>query len=103
MLETVHENMRCPKCRGHLEEGALSVSNGLRWKRMKGMDLADMSEHLPNTHATTRPNHLIAYRCRACALIVVEYGRTLEQHPGYAEYQASQAGEPATTDSESPT
>jgi len=90
MRESVHDNLKCPKCHGYMEEGALAVNHGLRWKRMKGLDLADMSENLPNSHAVMRPNHLVAYRCRACGLFVASYNRPLEQQPQYAEHRAAE-------------
>lgn len=95
MLESIHDNLKCPKCRGYLEEGAVAINQGLRWKRMKGLDLSEMSEHLPNTHAVARPNHLVAYRCRRCELVVLDYGRTLERQPQFADQVAAVEGNAA--------
>ncbi|MEM0913642.1 MAG: PF20097 family protein [Planctomycetota bacterium] len=98
MAESIHESLKCPKCHGYMEEGALAVSQGLRWRRMKGMAMADMAEHLPNTHSVARPNHLVAYRCRRCGLVVADYGRPLEQRSAYDEHTAAIEADAVKTD-----
>lgn len=80
-MEQVHDALRCPACGAGMEEGAVSVSHGLKWRRMRGSDMADMVEDLPGTHAIMRPNHLLAWRCKKCKLVTVQYGKPLEQHP----------------------
>jgi hypothetical protein len=100
MPESVHDRLKCPKCHGYMEEGALAVNHGLKWKRMTGLHLAEMASHVPNTHAVMRANHLVAYRCHACELVVAAYGRPLEQQRAYAEHRAAQESDDTAPPSE---
>lgn len=69
--------MNCPQCHGLMEDGSLPVGEGLHWLRWRE-GLGDFAEHIPGTHAVMRPNHLEAWRCKKCLLILFRYGKALE-------------------------
>ena len=60
-----------------MEDGAVPLSEGLHWlRRRKGQH--DFAEDLPGTHAILRQNHLEAWRCKRCQLVLFRYGKAIE-------------------------
>ncbi len=71
--------MRCPECHSLMEEGFLSVKEGLHWLRSAETGGMQFAEGVPGTQAIMRPNPLKAWRCRKCELMTFEYGHRHEE------------------------
>ena len=74
MAET-HDALRCPHCKSLMQTGFLPVSKGMHFIRGDGKAASHFAEDLPGTHAVMRSNRLLAWRCKACEVVVFKYGR----------------------------
>jgi hypothetical protein len=57
-----------------MQEGFVSVSHGLHWRRHVDGPNRDFAQSIPGTHAVMRTNDLPAWRCHACQLLLLKYG-----------------------------
>lgn len=73
--------MRCPQCRGHMDEGYMSTGGGLNWFRRLESSNVDFAEGIPGTFTWFRWHRLKAYRCRACQIILFHYGDRVRERP----------------------
>ena len=72
--------MRCPDCHAYLEEGYLSVKEGLNWLRCADTPTGlQFAEGIRGTNAIMRSNRLAAWRCRKCELVLFAHGNRHEQ------------------------
>ncbi|MEM1212950.1 MAG: PF20097 family protein [Planctomycetota bacterium] len=67
--------LHCPHCRATMTRGTVAVSQGLTWRRADQSGHADFTEQLPGTQALRRSNRLPAWRCPACELVLIQYGK----------------------------
>lgn len=74
MSET-HERLRCPHCQATMQTGFIPVSQGMHFIRGDGKAAHHFAENLPGTHAIMRTNKLLAWRCKACEVVLFKYGR----------------------------
>ena len=74
MAET-HDSLRCPHCHALMQTGFLPTSTGMHFIRGDGNASSQFAEGLPGTHAIMRSNRLLAWRCKACQVVVFKYGR----------------------------
>lgn len=58
-----------------MQDGYLPVNDGLVFVRGDGNAANSFAEDLPGTHAVMRTNRLLAWRCKACHLVMFKYGR----------------------------
>jgi len=86
--------MRCPDCHNHLEEGYVSVKDGLNWLRSANTPTGvQFAEGIPGTSAIMRSNRLVGWRCRKCELIIFAHGRRHEEaERERAEAQSNNTG-----------
>ena len=66
-------------CNQWMKPGFVSVSQGLLWLRNPEGSTVDFAENIPGTNAVMRANRLPAWRCQACELLVLRYGRTVHK------------------------
>lgn len=59
--------------------GFISITTGLKFIRNKNGRPADFAEDLPGTHSIMRPNHLPAWKCTACELVLMRYGHNIHR------------------------
>ena len=74
MAET-HDPLRCPYCHSQMQTGFLPTSTGMHFIRGDGKAASQFAEDLPGTHAIMRSNRLLAWRCKACEVVLFKYGR----------------------------
>lgn len=74
-MADTHDPMRCPKCHATMQAGFLPVSKGMCFIRGDGKAASSFAEDLPGTYAVMRSNKLIAWRCKACEMVIFKYGR----------------------------
>ena len=74
-MSDTHDPLRCPQCSSLMQAGFVPVSQGMHFIRGDGRGAHHFAEDLPGTHAIMRTNRLIAWRCKACELVVLRYGR----------------------------
>ena len=74
MIDT-HDNLRCPSCQSLMQTGFLPVSKGMHFIRGDGRAASHFAEDIPGTHAIMRSNKLLAWRCKACQVVLFRYGR----------------------------
>lgn len=74
-MELTQDSLRCPKCQTMMQAGFLPVSQGMHFVRGNGRAATHFAENIPGTHAIMRSNRLFAWRCKACELVVFQYGR----------------------------
>ena len=70
-----HDPLRCPHCKALMQTGFLPTSTGMHFIRGDGKAASRFAESLPGTHAIMRTNRLLAWRCKACEVVVFKYGR----------------------------
>ena len=58
-----------------MQAGFLPVSRGMHFIRGDGRAASHFAEDLPGTHAIMRSNKLLAWRCKACQVVLFRYGR----------------------------
>lgn len=74
MAET-HDPLRCPHCKSLMQTGFLPTSMGMHFIRGDGKAASQFAESLPGTHSIMRTNRLLAWRCKACEVVLFKYGR----------------------------
>lgn len=74
MPET-HDTLRCPHCKALMQTGFLPTATGMHFIRGDGKAASHFAEDLPGTHAIMRSNRLLAWRCKACEVVLFKYGR----------------------------
>lgn len=74
MAET-HDSLRCPHCHALMQMGFLPTSAGMHFIRGDGKAASQFAESLPGTHSIMRTNRLLAWRCKACEVVLFKYGR----------------------------
>ena len=74
MAET-HDTLRCPQCHAVMQAGFIPTSQGIHFIRGDGKAASQFAESLPGTHSIMRTNRLLAWRCRACEMVIFKYGR----------------------------
>lgn len=74
-MPDTHDPLRCPNCKANMQTGFLPVSKGMHFIRGTGKAASHFAEDIPGTHAIMRSNKLLAWRCKACQLVVFRYGR----------------------------
>jgi len=77
MAKRNEKSLRCPACKAVMEEGVMPSEAGLRWLRRTRTGTTDFAESIPNTMAILRPNRLVAWRCKACELVLFHYGKPM--------------------------
>lgn len=63
-----------------MQPGFVAVSQGLLWMRNAEGSTLDFAENIPGTNAVMRANRLPAWRCPACELLTMRYGREVYKH-----------------------
>jgi len=58
-----------------MQTGFLPTSMGMHFIRGDGKAASHFAENLPGTHAIMRTNRLLAWRCKACEIVLFKYGR----------------------------
>jgi hypothetical protein len=58
-----------------MQTGFLPTSTGMHFIRGDGKAASQFAEDLPGTHAIMRSNRLLAWRCKACEVVLFKYGR----------------------------
>jgi hypothetical protein len=58
-----------------MQTGFLPTSQGMHFIRGDGKAASHFAESLPGTHAIMRTNRLLAWRCKACEIVLFKYGR----------------------------
>ena len=58
-----------------MQTGFLPTSKGMLFIRGDGKASSHFAEDLPGTHAIMRTNRLLAWRCKACEIVLFKYGR----------------------------
>ena len=72
--------MTCPDCHSAMIAGFVLAREGLFFFRTGGeADLSLFAEALPETAAWMRRAYLEAYKCPACQLVLIRYGRQIEE------------------------
>lgn len=74
MAET-QDPLRCPHCHTLMQTGFLPISQGMHFIRGDGKAASHFAESLPGTHSVMRSNRLLAWRCKACEVVLFKYGR----------------------------
>lgn len=74
-MSEIHDPLRCPHCHALMQTGFLPTSTGMHFIRGDGKAASQFAESLPGTHAIMRPNRLLAWRCKACEVVIFKYGR----------------------------
>ncbi len=74
-MSDTHAQLRCPSCQAVMQTGFLPTSQGMHFIRGDGRSASHFAEGLPGTHAIMRTNKLLAWRCKACEVVVFRYGR----------------------------
>lgn len=69
------DRVHCPHCHGTMRPGFVSVSHGLTWVHSDAGHPGDFRETLPGTASLMRANRLPAWRCSACSMVLLRYGR----------------------------
>ncbi|MEM9414424.1 MAG: PF20097 family protein [Planctomycetota bacterium] len=99
-----HDTLRCPACHTQMQHGYLPVSDGLHFVRGDGKASNAFAEDLPGTHAVMRSNRLLAWRCKACQMVVFKYGRDNAKHieriTAIDDAAAESDSDPASAESE---
>lgn len=74
-MAEIHDPLRCPYCHALMQTGFLPTSKGMHFIRGDGKAASQFAEDLPGTHAIMRSNRLLAWRCKACEVVLFKYGR----------------------------
>lgn len=74
-MTDTHDSLRCPHCHALMQTGFLPTSQGMHFIRGDGKAASHFAESLPGTHAIMRTNRLLAWRCKACEIVLFKYGR----------------------------
>ena len=102
-MTTTHDALRCPTCKAMMQHGYLPISDGLVFVRGDGKAANAFAEDLPGTHAVMRSNRLPAWRCKACEMVVFQYGREIaKQVDRRAGLDDAAGGEDGGGDAEPP-
>ncbi len=85
---TPSDRVHCPNCHGTMRSGFVSVSQGLTWMHTEARNPCDFTETLPGTAAVLRANRLPAWRCHACSLVLMRYGRGVKRERDFRDSEA---------------
>jgi len=58
-----------------MQTGFIPVSQGMHFIRGDGRAAHHFAEDIPGTNAIMRTNRLLAWRCKACEIVLFRYGR----------------------------
>ncbi len=63
-----------------MQAGFVAVSEGLLWLRNAEGTTVEFAETVPGTNAIMRANRLPAWRCLACNVLTMQYGRDVQKY-----------------------
>ena len=75
--------MQCPQCHTTMENGYIPTGGGINWFRHREAGLFPFAVALPGTSSWFRKAKLEAYRCVRCELVVIRYGKQVDDTHGF--------------------